>query len=113
MAEEPVSLRQYVDTNFELRDRALKIQHDASEQALQLATKTLEARLDKLNELRAEVTSDRSNFITRMEFDAESKRIDSLEKWQAKMIGIGVITAAVLTIVAGLIGAAVAKLLSR
>lgn len=109
MADE-VSLREYVDTNFELRDRALRIQQQASEQALLLATRTLEARLSQLNELRAEVTQDRSNFITRIEFDGDAKdtnrRIDQLERFQARLIGIGIMMA----IVAGIIGAGAMKL---
>src|SRR6185436_5743896 len=130
MQNDDVSLREYVDTNFELRDRALKIQQEASEQALLLATRTLETRLAQLNELRSEVTSDRSNFITRVEFsalmervgiitnqyvtremyDAQSesrtKRIEALEKWQAKLIGIGII----LVLLAGVIGAGINRL---
>ena len=105
---ELADLKAWVNVNFELRDRALKIQHDASEQALQLATRTLEVRLDKLNELRAEVTSDRSNFITRIEFDSESKRIDTLEKWQAKLLGIGI----VLALISAIIGAGIMKMFS-
>ena len=130
MGEDTVSLRQYVDTNFELRDRALKIQQEASEQALLLATRTLETRLAQLNELRSEVTSDRSNFITRVEFaalmervgvitnqyvtremydaqsDSRNKRIEALERWQAKLVGIGII----LVLLAGVIGAGIMKL---
>jgi hypothetical protein len=100
--DETVSLRQYVDTNFELRDRALKIQHDASEQALTLATVQLESRLEKLNELRG-------NVISKGEFDAVEKRVAALEKWQAKIVGIGV----VLGLFAGFIGAVIMRLFSK
>ena len=101
-AEETVSLRQYVDTNFELRDKALKIQHDASEQALTLATIQLESRLEKLNELRGNVTS-------KGEFDAVEKRVAALETWQAKIVGIGI----VLGLLAGFVGAALMRLFGK
>lgn len=110
---ETVSLREYVDTNFDLRDRALKIQQDGQAQALELATRTLELRLGQLNELRSEVTQDRSNFITRVEYGASEKetnrRLTSVENWQSKVVGIGII----LVILAGFIGAAVMRLFSR
>lgn len=130
MENEPISLREYVDKNFELRDRALEIKQQANDQALLLATRTLENRLAQLNELRSEVTQDRSNFITRVEFtalmdrvslitnqyitremyeaqsDSRTKRIEALEKWQAKLIGIGII----LVLVAGVVGAGIMKL---
>ena len=130
---ETVSLREYVNTNFELRDRALSIQQQANEEALRLAAERMEARLTQLNELRSEVTSDRSNFITRVEFraledkvaaitnqymtrelydshsDVKNKRISALEKWQAKIIGIG----AVLVLLSGLIGASIMRLFDR
>jgi hypothetical protein len=110
---ETVSLREYVDVNFDLRDRALKIQHDAAAQALQLATSTLDRRLDGLNELRSEVTQDRGNFITRVEYEGAEKennrRLMALEKWQAKLVGIGII----LVVLSGLIGAAIMRLVSK
>jgi len=106
MADEPVSLRQYIDTNFELRDRARRDELTSEREARELATRILEGRLDKLNELRAEVISDRGNFITRIEFEVESKRIDMLEKWQAKLLGIGI----VLALISALIGAGIMRM---
>jgi hypothetical protein len=102
-----------VTTNFDLRDRALKIQHDAAAQALHLATSTLENRLTQLNELRSEVTQDRGNFITRVEYEGSDKesnrRLTALENWQARLIGISI----VLVLLSGFIGAAIMRLFSR
>lgn len=106
MSDEPVSLREYVDTNFTLRDRALKIQEEASKTALELATTQMEGRLEKLNELRG-------NTLAKSEFDGFEKetyrRIEALEKWQAKLIGIAI----VLVLFSGFIGAALMRLFTK
>ncbi len=104
--DEKVSLREYVDVNFDLRDRALKIQTEAQEQALSLATRQLESRLNLLNELRG-------NVLTKAEFDGfekdSNRRIEALEKWQAKLVGVAI----VIVLFSGLIGAAIMRLFSR
>jgi len=100
--DEHVSLREYVDVNFDLRDRALKIQHEAGEQALRLATGQMEGRLILLNELRG-------NVVSKPEFEGLEKRVSAAEKWQARLMGIGV----VLVLLSGFIGAAIMRLFSK
>jgi hypothetical protein len=97
-----LTIRDYVDTNFTLRDRALQIQHEASQQALLLATTQLEGRLNLLNELRG-------NVVNKPEFDGLEKRVAAMENWQARLIGMGI----VLVVLSGLIGAAIMKLFTR
>jgi hypothetical protein len=115
-----VSLREYIERIFDERDKAV-----------QVAWRTMEMRLDKLNELRAEVTADRGQFLRtdvyeerhetlrkavsgiedrmRLEIKAatasSTARIDNLESWRLKATGVFL----VLVPLAGIIGAAITK----
>ena len=98
--------REYVDVRFKLQNRALKTRLKADHRALVLAQTTLERRLEGLNELRGNVIT-KEEFNIR--FDTAVDRINRLENFQARLIGIGL----VLVIVSGLIGAGIMRLLAR
>lgn len=81
----------------------LKLRFEMQDKAAALANKNLETRLDRLNELRNEVTQDRSRFITDEKYNVQHKvledklelqekaldtRITKLEMWQNKMYGV-------------------------
>jgi anti-sigma-K factor RskA len=115
-----VSLREYIERILEERDKAV-----------QVAYRNLEQRLDKLNELRAEVQQDRGQFLRldvydekhdqlrkaltdmedRLEVEIKngvamnSARLDNLDSWRLKAGGAFLI----LVPLAGLIGAAIMK----
>jgi hypothetical protein len=84
---------------FEMQDNALK-----------LATKTLELRLEKLNELRAEVLQDRARYITLDAYDARhapiEARIKAIELWNSKVYG----AALGIALVGGISGSIVTKI---
>ena len=88
-----VTLREYIEAIMSERDRALTAAFMAQQSALNLATKNLELRLEKLNELRQEVTQDRANFITRDKYedahDALENRVGILENFRGKALGFG------------------------
>lgn len=63
--QERVALKEYVERILEEQCLRNKVQLEATERALLLATRELERRLGELNQLRAEVTSDRSQFVQR------------------------------------------------
>jgi len=96
-----VSLREYIE-------RIL----DEREKATEAARKSMELRLDRLNELRAEVQEDRGQYLTRDKYDGEhdalSNRISLLESWRGK----AALVMAGVAVVAGLIGAAIMRLLT-
>lgn len=72
----------------------LKLRFEMQDKATELANKNLEARLDRLNELRSEVIQDRSKFITTDKYDTQravlDDRITKLEMWQSKMYGVAI-----------------------
>ena len=88
-----VTLREYIEAIMSERDRALTAAFNSQQAALQLATKNLELRLEKLNELRQEVTQDRSSYQTRDKAEtienALADRIASLESFRGKALGFG------------------------
>ena len=88
-----VTLREYIEAIMSERDRALTAAFTAQQAALNLATKNLELRLEKLNELRQEVTQDRASYLTRDRAeateDAMNQRISSLEAFRGKALGFG------------------------
>jgi len=88
-----VTLREYIEAIMSERDRALTAAFTAQQAALNLATKNLELRLEKLNELRQEVTQDRANYQTRDKAEVTeeslSGRLTSLESFRGKALGFG------------------------
>jgi len=88
-----VTLREYIEAIIGERDRALQAAFRAQQDALNLATRNLELRLEKLNELRTEVTQDRANFLTRDRYDSQhaalQDRVALLENFRGKALGFG------------------------
>lgn len=58
-----VPLKVYIERIFEEKQKALELAFSSQQKALDLATRNLELRLEKLNELRQEVSADRSEFV--------------------------------------------------
>jgi hypothetical protein len=113
MDEEVITLREYVDLRAAGLAKEFQDYKDNTQEARRLAGINIDSKLEKLNELRQEVTQDRGLYVTRAEQKAEqeaiNRRLSALESWQSKLMGIGI----VLAVVAGLIGAAIARLFNR
>lgn len=94
------NLEKLMNQRFEMR-----------EDALGLANKNMEMRLDKLNELRNEVVTDRSRYVVNerceMKEESSDSRISRLERWQSQMYGIAI----GIGIVAGVSGGVITKLI--
>lgn len=90
----------------------LKLRFEMQDKATELANKNLEARLDRLNELRSEVTQDRAKFITEEKYQVRHEvletRITKLEMWQSKMYGVAIGIA----LVGGISGGLITKMFS-
>lgn len=97
-----VSLQTYIERIFDERQRSIEIAFKSQQDALNLASRTLELRLEKLNELRQEVTADRSRYVTLDKYDAE---MEPLQSFRSKALGFG----ALLALLSGALGAAIAR----
>jgi len=97
-----VPLKEYIERIIEERDKAV-----------QVAYRSMEGRLDRLNELRSEVTEDRAKFLTRDRYDGEhgllENRVASLENWRGKALGFG----ALLALIAAAVGALLESVVTR
>ena len=90
-----VTVRDYVERIFDEREKALNLAFSAQQQALAIATANLDNRLEKLNELRQEVTTDRGRYLTRDKYEADTKAISqkmddgfrAVNGWQDRMDG--------------------------
>src|SRR4029077_21241418 len=108
VADDRVSLKEYIERVFDEKEKALQLAFRAQQEALALASRTLELRLEKLNELRQEVTQDRGNYLTKNEYDAKhtilSDRLSRLENFNARVLGFGAALALIGGIVGGILG---------
>jgi len=92
-----VSLREYVDTLLLGYKRAHEKEHELLNQNIVLARDALDVRLEHMNEFRAQVLSDRGEFVNKDKFDlthaALIDRVSQLERdsaaFRGRMLGIG------------------------
>jgi hypothetical protein len=68
---EEISLRDYFERVLEEREKRTAVLVSSYEDALTLAARSMEQRLDKLNELRQEVITDRGNYVSRDKYSAD------------------------------------------
>jgi len=101
--------RRYTEVALE-REKALKIKETADLAALQLAREIQTYKDEKANELREQISSERGLYATKDDIGNLVEKVDGLIKpvqnWQAKATGAAV----VLALIAGTIGALVARL---
>ena len=106
--DDRISLRDYIERIFDEREKALDLAFRSQQEALALASRTLELRLEKLNELRQEVTQDRGNYLTKLEYDTKQgtllDRLGRLENFNARVLGFGSALAAFAGLVGGIVG---------
>jgi len=103
-----VTLKEYIERVFDEKEKALQLAFRAQQEALALASRTLELRLEKLNELRQEVTSDRGNYVTKDQYEARSEaqnqRFQRLENFNSRVVGFGAAIGFVAGVVGGILG---------
>lgn len=75
-----VRLRDYIERIMDEREKAHRAEWIASEKALDAASKALSARLETMNEFRAQITSERALYVRREE-------LKPLFDWQSEMHG--------------------------
>jgi hypothetical protein len=102
--------RRYAEVDVE-REKALKIKEEADKSALGLAREIQTYKDEKANELRSQIERERGSYVTQSEIKALAEKIDTalqpLENFRSKATG----AALVLTLVSGVVGAAIFKVL--
>ena len=83
-----VPLKEYIERIFDEREKALNVALRLQEERVKEAAKQVDMRLDKLNELRAEVQADRSEFVKSSVYEIKYKtlsdKIDELLETQIR-----------------------------
>ncbi len=87
----------------ELEARALDVARDLQDRALSLARQDVDRRLEAMNELRDQITSERGEYLTRTNYDVRHEtlidRISILERARANLEGRMWVLGAVVIIV--------------
>lgn len=115
-----VSLQAHIERIFTERQAAIDAAFAAAQQSQRDRNVSIDERLEKLNELRQEVTADRGQYMTRSEYEAKhdaleasiqaiaaaiDARLKAMEGWRFRASGIFL----VLVPLAGVIGAAIVR----
>ena len=102
-----VALREFIERQILDHEKLNNVKFEAMEQATELAFKNLDLRLNRLNELRGEVTADREQFVKadkyEVQHEALRKQVDVLTKGQGRWIGIAVSLSFISAIVGGVL----------
>jgi hypothetical protein len=94
------TLKEHLEARLTALDERISVQARADQTALELAGENIEARLEKLNELRQQVSDDRSTYLNR---EVGETRLTRLEGWQARLIGALVLVTIILPTITALI----------
>ena len=99
-----VTLKDYVERIFEEREKALNLAFKAQQEALAIATTSLNRELEHLNKLRQEVLSDRGEFMTKIEAQGLENQLSRLQNFNSRVMGFGAALALFAGIIGGLVG---------
>ncbi len=83
--EPSVTLKEYILRILDEREKALNLAFRAQQEALAVATVSLNRELEHLNALREEITDARSQYVTRKEFNAALELITEKSQLMAEM----------------------------
>ena len=88
-----VSLRHYVETLMAQYKHHHAREHELLAESVEHARGAIDARLQSMNEFRAQILSERGTMMLRETYEtrheAVEKRIGALEKGQARLAGVG------------------------
>ena len=112
-----VSWRDYVDLRFKEWERSHKSMIEAERRALELASDSLNQRLDHMNEFRRQIQSERLDYVRKetvaqllasrqVVVDELIKRIEILENWKANVLGRLLIFGGAVVAIAAIVTAA-------
>ena len=100
-----------------LEEKSLQESREAMASALQVASDNIDRRLDEMNELRAQINTERGAYLTRLEYDAKHEqlvtRVQAMETTLAGLTGRITILAALAGIMVSVIVSVVLKLVEH
>jgi len=122
-----VTLKEYIESRMDEREKAHRSQLDNAERNLQLAADALREKLDGMNQFRHQIDAERALYTKRDDLDALvklhnadidrlSQRLEKLENWQANVTGRQIVFGGAVIIGSGTIAGvviAVARMLGH
>jgi len=122
-----VTLKEYVESRMDEREKAHVAQIINAERSLELAATALREKLEQMNEFRRQIDSERALYTKRDDLDALvklhnadidrlSQRLEKLENWQANVTGRQIVFGGAVIIGSGTIAGvviAVARMLGH
>jgi len=100
-----VTLREYIESRMEERQKAQDLQWQASQRALEAAEAALRARLEGLQQFRAQILEERALYVRRDQLEPILARLQKTENTESNLGGRFWMLAVVLTCGASLLTA--------
>ena len=111
-----VTLKEYIESRMDEREKTHRSQLDNAERNLSLAANSLREKLDGMNQFRHQIDAERALYVKRDGLDALVKmhnadierialRIEKLENWQANVLGRQLIFGGAVIVLAGIVTA--------
>ena len=111
-----VTLKEYIESRMDEREKTHRSQLDNAERNLQLAAGALREKLDGMNQFRHQIDNERALYVKRDAMDALAKthsididrlaqRLETLENWQANILGRQLIFGGAVVVLAGIVTA--------
>jgi len=82
-----ITLREYYDSRFIELEKRLQVKSDAEKYALELAGKILDTRLERMNEVRAQLDRQANTFATKVDVDHLGEDVDEVLLWKSNHEG--------------------------
>jgi len=100
-----VSLREYIESLLEERQKAQDLQWQSAQRALEAADAALRVRLERMNEFRAQIQEERALYVRRDQLEPILQRLQEAENTESNLGGRFWMLAIVLTCGASLLTA--------
>ena len=111
-----VTLKEYIESRMDEREKAHRSQLDNAERNLRLAADALREKLDHMNQFRQQIDAERALYVRRdgldtlaklhgIDIDRLAQRIEKLENWQANVLGRQLIFGGAVIVLAGIVTA--------
>jgi len=108
-----VTLREYIESLLEERQKAQNLQWQASQRALEAAEGALRARLEGMNQFRAQILEERALYVRRDQLEPILARLQKTENSESNFGGRFWMLAIVLTCGASLLTAGLVLFISH